>query len=784
MSVLLVLAQLAVVAHAPDTATLCAPMEISVAARARGSLAPQILPLVQTAALQVLKRTVASRIERDGLGQPTAFTEATFTVAADAPGRMVLPPFVAVVGTQRAVASAAPVEVHGGGALPPVVMVRAWLDRGANAPFTDTLYVGQQVDYVVDVQLNESARQRLRRNPTFFPPEMPGVLAYDLAPPAALTRVGRRCFETLSYRRALFPLFAGRSAIAPAALTYSLPLSTSFFSREESFELRTDSVRFITLDVPLAGRPADFAGAVGAVEASARISTPRARMGDPVVLTLRLEGSGNVKLWPRPPLKLGWAAIAPGAERVQVDTSRPRVRGAKEFDWLLTPRQPGQQQVPPIDYPFFDAERRVYADAHTTALTLDITNASLAALDSAPVTRLGIRRALHEELPLPMPSRPWFWLLLAIAPAPAAVRRALGTSKTRRERRSATRRLQQAAARAEPLSARTLRRLYLEAIGERVPRTIGSTHRAEFSRALRLAGVTEETSNAAGVLLERLDSAAFSPAGPVQGDVVSEAGSVLKAVDAQAIRVPRLSPAIRAVLVLLATFALAGAVRALPPGLAATFTEGVEAYDHSAFTTSGQLFGRVVARAPRAVDAWANLGTAAWSRGDSAAAVRGWQRALRLDPLDSDARERLDAVVPPHIRAPAYVAPVPVNLLALVAIGCWIGAWLLLAIPAARRPVGGRALAGGALSVAVVLLLAALEVNERAEPHGLAVLRNSRPLLQAPGSVTALASGNAGETASVGTREGAWVRIALDGERSGWVPVASVLPLDAPPGEE
>ena len=165
----------------------------------------------------------------------------------------------------------------------------------------DTLYVGQQVDYVVDVQLNESARQRLRRNPTFFPPEMPGVLAYDLAPPAALTRVGRRCFETLSYRRALFPLFAGRTAIAPAALTYSLPLSTSFFSREESFELRTDSVRFVALDVPVVNRPPDFTGAVGELGATSRLSAQRGRMGDPVVLTLRLEGTGNVKLWPRPP---------------------------------------------------------------------------------------------------------------------------------------------------------------------------------------------------------------------------------------------------------------------------------------------------------------------------------------------------------------------------------------------------------------------------------------------------------------------------------------------------
>ena len=217
----------------------------------------------------------------------------------------------------------------------------------------------------------------------------------------------------------------------------------------------------------------------------------------------------------------------------------------------------------------------------------------------------------------------------------------------------------------------------------------------------------------------------------------------------------------------------------LPRGVAATFAQGVEAYDHSAFTTSQHLFARVVTRAPRAVDAWANLGTAAWSRGDSAAAVRGWQRALRLDPLDSDARDRLDAVQPPQMRSPGYVPPLPVDVLALAALACWIGAWAMLIVPPARRPRNARAISGGALALAVVLLLGALEVGERLEPGGLAVLRTSRLLLDAPGSQTALASGTIGETGRIGAREGAWVRIALDGARAGWVPVASILPMDA-----
>ena len=777
---LLVLAQLVVVAHAPDTASVCASIEVSVAARAVGGVAPIIQPYSPSGNLELLKTSMSTRVERDGSGRPSALTEATFVLAAESPGRVVLPAFVASVGALRSSAVAGPVAVHAGGALPPDVMVRAWLDR-AGKPASDTMFVGQQVDYVVDVQLNESARQRLRRNPTFFPPEMPGVLAYDLAAHAAVTRVGRRCFETLSYRRALFPLFAGRTAIAPAALTYSLPLSTSFFSREESFELRTDSVRFTALDVPVSGRPSDFAGAVGDVSAATRLSAPTARMGDPVVVTLRLEGQGNVKLWPRPALKLGWASVANGEERVELDTSRARVRGSKEFDWLVTPRQPGHQDVPVMRYPYFDPERVAYDSAMTQPLSLDIAAASLADMDSTPVTRLGVRHSLRDETPLPAPSRPWYWLLLAIAPAPAAIRRVNTRARRRTERRSAARRLRDASTRKEVLSPRDLRRLYLEAIADRVPSTNGVVQPAALARALRLAGVTDAVAESASGLAARLDASAFSPAGKAADGALAEALAIVRAIDVEAIRLTRTrSGTVRTIALLMALVLPAGAAYAVPDALRRTFAEGVSAYEHAAFTTSQHLFARVASRAPRSADAWANIGAAAWSRGDSASAARAWQRAIRLEPLDDESRDRLDAFVPSMIRANGYVPPVPVGALAFVALALWIAAWILLALPIRLRPPASRAVAGGALSVSVVLLLGALELNEQLDPGPLGVLRETRPLTEAPGSTTSVATGTIGETGRIGAREGAWLRIAIDPARSGWVPATSVLPLDAP----
>ena len=80
------MAQLAVVAHAPDTASVCAAIEVSVAARAAGTVAPFIQPYSPSGNLELLKTSTSSRVERDGSGKPSSLTEATFVLAAESPG--------------------------------------------------------------------------------------------------------------------------------------------------------------------------------------------------------------------------------------------------------------------------------------------------------------------------------------------------------------------------------------------------------------------------------------------------------------------------------------------------------------------------------------------------------------------------------------------------------------------------------------------------------------------------------------------------------------------------
>jgi hypothetical protein len=775
---LALVAQIAVVASAPPAAVTCVPFDISVAARAAGGVAPQIT-LPAAPGVQVLTTRVTSRVDNFGVGDTSSLTEATFTVAVSVSGRVTLPPFVATVGARRGTGGTEPVELRHPDDASPHVLVRARLD-----PERDSVFVGQQVDYVVDVLLNDVARQRLRRNPTFFPPEMPGVLAYDLALPPPPRRTGPHCFEALTYRRALFPLFAGATTIAPASLTYALPVSTSFFSREETFELHTDSVRIRAVEPPAEGRPVGYIGAVGRVSASSRLATPRARMGDPVLLTLRLEAVGNVKLMPRPVITLPWATIALGDERVTVDSTAAEVRGTKEFDWLLTPRRAGQVVVPPLRYPFFDPAREAYDVAVTDSLALDVASATLATSDSVRTAPLPLRTVLRAERGAPLPSRGWFWALLALAPAPAALRRAHLRRRRPTRRRPAMQRLRALAGAGAP-DAREARRSFMNALAERVPPLAATTSSVPLARVLRRAGVTDATADGAAAVLAELDLAAYAAGHVASRELAARALAAARAVDAEAVRLPGSGRAakilILAILGSLAVGSVALPLCAAPEPLLRSFDDAVAAYRHGDFTTAERLFARVSARAPRAVDAWANLGASAWARGDTALASVGWQRALRLDPLDDDARQRFDAIQSASFGDAAYVPPVPVDVAAGAALALWIAGWIVLALPPSRRPSLAGAAAGGAFTLSLILLAAALELESMAGVRGLAALRGARPLLDAPAlDASSVAAASAGEVGALGAREGAWVRVTLDDARAGWVPVASILPLDNP----
>ena len=647
----------------------------------------------------------------------------------------------------------------------------------------ETVYVGQQATYQVAAFFARSVRDRVRR-PEFFAPEMRGMLAYESPSdlPAYTISSRGKSFEAFVYQRAIFPVTAGRFTIPSARLTYALPLTPSFFSRDESYEAKSDSIVVIAIEPPIAGRPPEYQGAVGALTIAANLDTTQARVGDPLLLRVRVEGIGNVKLLPRPSLRVPWATVVPADERVTVSTNRDTVRGAKEFDWVLTPTRPGMRTLPPVRYWYFDPWTESYRMAVAEPDSVLVGPGALARADTgttaAPPPE--IRTTYRGALPVPPHERRGFWLLLGLAPVPAAVRRLTSRRKARTRPLPISRDLRAMARSRRPVPAAELRRALVRALAERL--NVGAatlTANGGLARAARRAGVSSGVARDADALLGELDLAAFGGAQATVSDGGQRAWRVYRDIDREA----RTRESLRAA----ATWTV---LAMLFIGLAHTgfasdtaerdaeryFHAGVAAYRAARYDDAARDFGASAAAVPRAPDAWMNHGTASWQVADTGRAVVGWQRTLRLEPLASDARDALARVILPVDESLGDVPPLPVGGLALVAGSLWCLAWLIAAIRMGRRGVASISLGG--IAVALMIGGIAFTTHSVMRGAGLVVIDATGSLRTLPALASEHGAGaRVGEVARILDRRGDWTRVALAGDREGWIEHVVLVPL-------
>ncbi|WP_411279596.1 SH3 domain-containing protein [Gemmatimonas sp.] len=711
------------------------------------------------------------------------------------------------------------------------------------ATFPDTVYVGQQVTYQVAVLLSESARSRLRRNPEFLPPELRGLLAYELGTPrrVAPQSYGGGVFEAHVFQRALFAVAAGTQMVPAPQLSYTLPQSSGYFSREERFVVRAESAQLVVKALPDEGRPQDYTGAVGVFRASVRLDSSMARVGDPLVLTMRVDGTGNVKLLPRPVLEIAWASTVPGTERVSVDTSGAFVRGYKEFDWILTPTQAGTVELPSLRYSYFDPYRGEYAYAESALRALSVNDGSLAIAAEGDNVSVGPLRAWRGASTSSLAERLVAWRLsllvvLLLAPLPWLVMTiASRVENARRSRVDASERVTRAAVPRTATDdagdhARYTRRTLLDALAQRLkvsPQELVS--RRDVGRTVRRRGVTRDTTTTLLALLDELAVQGFSdvPSPAARRDELStRTERVLARIDAEAVTHARTIRAARHAQARFALFVALGAAAftarplraaALPPtsvqavpaptvpsavktsappssatdrgSLEATVSRATALYAQRQYSRAAEQFALAVDRRPADADLLANWGAAAWAAGDTVSAVIAWQRAARLEPVAVDLQERLTSLPAGARGGVAEVPMIPVPALAVVAVSAWLLGWLLLALLRVPRRRGrDSAWMAFASTAAVFALLLALGTGAAAwwgfrelDANGVLVVRRPETMRTAPGTEANAMGGVAtGDVIRVDEAREGWLRVLHADGRRGWLPAGRTVPLVSP----
>jgi hypothetical protein len=137
--------------------------------------------------------------------------------------------------------------------------------------------------------------------------------------------------------------------------------------------LRSSPVRIMVRPLPEANVPAEFAGAVGAFSLETTLNPRATKTNEPVKLTVRIAGKGNLKLID--PVKL---QLPPDIETYEptvkddIDITESGASGTKTFEYLLIPRFAGDFKIPPVGFAYYDLDKKRYITLQSEEFTLSV----------------------------------------------------------------------------------------------------------------------------------------------------------------------------------------------------------------------------------------------------------------------------------------------------------------------------------------------------------------------------------------------------------------------------
>ena len=209
-------------------------------------------------------------------------------------------------------------------------------------------------------------------------------------------------------QRVVFPARLGELIIPPLTLSMAFRLSSSdpfdaFFARaSRPIVLRSSAVTLDVKPLPPEGRGRDFTGAVGAYALDAVLSHEDVEAGNPVTLTLALQGRGNLRSLELPELPdtPGFRTFDPKMDE-RLRATSAGFGGEKTWEYVLVPESSGTKEIGPWTFQYFDPSNGEYVNASAGPVLLRVSGADLSASANGltpAVTSRGEVRLLREDI--------------------------------------------------------------------------------------------------------------------------------------------------------------------------------------------------------------------------------------------------------------------------------------------------------------------------------------------------------------------------------------------------
>ena len=494
----------------------------------------------------------------------------------------------------------------------------------------------------------------------------------------------------------LYPQRAGALKSSPAQLELIVQAPVNNFMGYQNFRMKADcpGIAFNVRELPSAGKPKDFAGAVGQYSYSAKLSSSEAKTDNAVTYSVKISGAGNLKTieLPKPEFPDGFEVFDPKVKD-DVSNSAAGISGSKQYDYLVIPRQPGDYKIPGSSFSYFDPSLGKYFTLSSPELSLKVTgepsqnpnsgSGALASKEDVSTLHSDIRYIKTKMSDLNKGNKSFFGSVayVGLLAAPFLVFIGLIFAKRRNEdlaadivgakRRRATKLAKKRLSAAEKHLSQNDKQTFYDEISRAIWGYLGDKLNIDQSQLskdnveekLLSRSVKAESIAKLKELINTCELALYAPIGG--GDEMKQnyntavtlitdlEDEIKQAVAPKVETIDNRFSGLMLLLMLVSFFSISTLHAESPVGL---FTIGTDAYKAKNYQQAIDAYQKLISEGYRSADLYYNLGNAYYKTGQISQAILNYERALRITPSDEDIRFNLKLA---NLKTVDRIIPVP-----------------------------------------------------------------------------------------------------------------------------
>lgn len=213
-------------------------------------------------------------------------------------------------------------------------------------------------------------------------------------------KINNRTYKIIERKYALFPTQTGDLTIGRATIRVTVParggrgrdpfgMFGDFFNSGKEVSVSSTPIRINVRSLPQEGRPKNFTGSIGDFKIAATVDKREVEVNQPVTLSLRISGTGNIKAAAEPIIpESDDFRVYRASSSENITKIKDRIGGTKVYEEVFIPKRPGMLEIPAVSYNYFVPSEGRYHTLTTDPIRLRVTKPEgYAAANDVPYTR-------------------------------------------------------------------------------------------------------------------------------------------------------------------------------------------------------------------------------------------------------------------------------------------------------------------------------------------------------------------------------------------------------------